>query len=299
GTFEGIEDGIFDPAVDAPGEFVYTVGQEGQCEGTSSATVTINVSEVPEAPAAADQSFCTSEGATVADLEAEGDANLWYTDEALTALADEADALVAGTYYVTNTTEGGCQSAATAVVVTLTEAAAPTLAANGNVFCEFDNPTIADLAANVTAAGTITWYDAASGGNVVAGSARLANGATYYAASTDATSACESARLPVTVDLSDCPVVIPEAFSPNGDGVNDTFEITHIADEFPNYTIEIYNRWGNIVFKGNASTPNWDGVSTESRSIGDSVLPVGVYFYIVNYNDGQTAPTQGRLYLSR
>src|SRR5690606_14511542 len=103
--------------------------------GTSTATLTIRVSDVPEAPTAADQSFCTSEGATVADLVAEGDALLWYTDEALTTLADEADALVAGTYYVTNTVEGGCESAATAVVVTLSEAAAPTLAQNGNVFC--------------------------------------------------------------------------------------------------------------------------------------------------------------------
>lgn len=300
GTFEGFEDGIFDPAVDAPGEYTYTVEQTGECEGTSTAIVTINVSEAPAAPTAAAQSFCVAEAATVAELEAEGDNLLWYTDAELETLADEAAVLVAGTYYVTTTNEGGCESTATEVAVTLTDAAAPTLAQDGNVFCEFDNPTIAELAANVTATGTITWYDAATGGNVVASSELLEDGVTYYAASTDATSACESSvRLAVTVDLSECPVVIPEAFSPNGDDINDTFEITHIAEEFPNYTIEIYNRWGNIVFKGNAATPNWDGVSTESRSLGDSVLPVGVYFYIVNFNDGQTAPTQGRLYLSR
>src|SRR5690606_975678 len=163
----------------------------------------------------------------------------------------------------------------------------------------FNNPTLATLTANVTG-GNITWYDAATGGNALTSTQPLQNGVTYYAASTDATSACESSvRLAVTVDLGDCPVIIPDAFSPNGDGINDRFEISYIADEFPNYTIEIFNRWGNVVFKGNASTPNWDGVSTESRSLGDKVLPVGVYFYIVNYNDGQTAPTQGRLYLSR
>lgn len=300
GTFEGIEDGIFDPAVDAPGEFTYTVTQTGDCEGTSSATVTINVSEAPAAPVAEAQSFCASEGATVADLTAEGDVLTWYTDEALTTPAVETDALVAGTYYVTTTSEGGCESAAAAVEVSLTDAATPTLVQGGNVFCEFDNPTVAELEANVDADGTITWYDAATGGNEVLTSELLENGVVYYAASTDATSACESSvRLAVTVTLEECEAIIPDAFSPNNDSVNDRFVVDNLREQYPNFTIEIYNRWGNIVFKGNASTPDWDGVSTESGSLGDSVLPVGVYFYIVNFNDGQTAPTQGRLYLSR
>lgn len=303
GTFEGLEGNVFNPADFEVGshEFNYTVTVTGACESTDTSVVTVVVTEAPAAPAAEAQSFCIVDGATVADLVAgaEGDNLLWYTDESLETLADETDALIAGTYYVTNTTEGGCESAAAAVVVTLTDTTAPSLTAGGNVFCEFNNPTLATLTANVTG-GNITWYDAATGGNALTSTQPLQNGVTYYAASTDATSACESSvRLAVTVDLGDCPVIIPDAFSPNGDGINDRFEISYIADEFPNYTIEIFNRWGNVVFKGNASTPNWDGVSTESRSLGDKVLPVGVYFYIVNYNDGQTAPTQGRLYLSR
>ncbi|MGM0391570.1 MAG: gliding motility-associated C-terminal domain-containing protein, partial [Bacteroidota bacterium] len=69
--------------------------------------------------------------------------------------------------------------------------------------------------------------------------------------------------------------------------------------DFPNYTIEIFNRWGNVVFKGNSSTGDWDGVSNQSGTLGDNVLAAGVYFYILNYNDGQTAPIQGKVYLSR
>ena len=53
-----------------------------------------------------------------------------------------------------------------------------------------------------------------------------------------------------------------------------------------------------MVYKGNASTPNWDGTPTES-SLGDDVLPVGVYFYVIEFNDGSTPARQGKVYLSR
>jgi gliding motility-associated-like protein len=104
--------------------------------------------------------------------------------------------------------------------------------------------------------------------------------------------------LPVTVTLEVCEIIIPEAFSPNGDDINDEFVIENIASEYPSFRLEIYNRWGEPVYKGGASTPEWDGTSTEG-SFGSGVLPAGVYFYILYFNDGQTAPTQGRVYLSR
>ncbi|HET8754281.1 MAG TPA: gliding motility-associated C-terminal domain-containing protein, partial [Salinimicrobium sp.] len=203
-------------------------------------------------------------------------------------------------YYATQTSEGGCVSDAAMITVELTDAVTPSLVPEGDVFCDFDRPTISVLENNIVESGTITWYDAPIGGNVLSSSELLEDGVTYYATLVDETTGCESSqRLAVSITLEDCPLLIPEAFSPNGDGINDTFEIEHIGDEYPNFTIEIFNRWGNVVYTGNASTPEWDGVSTESGSLGDKVLPVGVYFYILNFNDGETAPIQGRLYLSR
>ena len=63
--------------------------------------------------------------------------------------------------------------------------------------------------------------------------------------------------------------------------------------------MEIYNRYGNIVYKGNANSPRFNGKSNQSGTIGKGDLPVGVYFYIFNFNDGINKPEQGRLYLSR
>ena len=113
---------------------------------------------------------------------------------------------------------------------------------------------------------------------------------------------CESAtRLAVTEDLNKCnDIVIPDGFSPNGDGVNEDFFIRNLIEKYPNFKLEIYNRYGNIVYKGNRFTPNWDGTTNEGGlKLGNSLLPTGVYFYILEFNDGVRDPKQGRVYLNR
>jgi gliding motility-associated-like protein len=67
-------------------------------------------------------------------------------------------------------------------------------------------------------------------------------------------------------------LTIPNGFTPNNDGANDTWEIAGIRD-FPNCTIEIFNRWGNLIFSNKGYETPWDG-----RWNGDFV-PVGTYYY--------------------
>jgi len=71
---------------------------------------------------------------------------------------------------------------------------------------------------------------------------------------------------------------IPNGFSPNGDGKNDTWVIDYIS-QFPNCTVEVYNRWGEQLFYSTGYTTPWDG-----RFKGKE-LPVGTYYYVVNLND--------------
>lgn len=298
-------DATFDPASDEEGVYTYTVTSDNGCKDSATVTVIIgdenpDCTTPPAAPVVADFDDCVVTGATVADLDItveDGNTFTVYTDEALETPASDTDVLVEGMYYVTQTTAAGCVSDAAVITVTLSDTNAPTLNQGGNVFCEFDDATLADLEANIDADGDVTWYTTEDGSETYSSSEVLQDGTTYYAAVTDGT--CESSeRLAVTVTLDSCPIVIPEAFSPNGDGINERFEIEYLADEYPNFKLEIYNRWGEPVYIGGASTPTWDGTSTEG-SFGSGVLPAGVYFYILYYNDGQTAPTQGRLYLSR
>ncbi|OEK04352.1 hypothetical protein BFP71_12785 [Roseivirga misakiensis] len=71
-------------------------------------------------------------------------------------------------------------------------------------------------------------------------------------------------------------VVIPNAFSPNNDGVNDTFNAVTDCD-LP-YSMQVYNKWGTIVFSSNDITVGWDG-----RFEGQEAQ-TGMYSYIIFYS---------------
>ncbi|RKR11964.1 gliding motility-associated-like protein [Flavobacterium sp. 81] len=106
-------------------------------------------------------------------------------------------------------------------------------------------------------------------------------------------------------------IVIHNAFSPNGDGKNDVFVIDNIDETtcYPENTVEIYNRWGILVFETsnyNNTTNNFDGTSRGRTTVKQSDgLPTGTYFYIVTYKslDGnnvvQNHKLDGYLYLSK
>ena len=109
---------------------------------------------------------------------------------------------------------------------------------------------------------------------------------------------CTSEPLIVNPNLNACDkeeIVLYDGFSPTGDGINDTFHIKNINVLYPNYNIIFYNRWGNIVYKGNALKPEWNG---RLNGTGE-YLPVGVYYYIIYFNKNNKKPIQDRLYLSR
>ncbi|OYX81998.1 MAG: hypothetical protein B7Y83_16345, partial [Flavobacteriales bacterium 32-34-25] len=99
--------------------------------------------------------------------------------------------------------------------------------------------------------------------------------------------------------LETCNIFIPDGFSPNGDGVNETFGVPKIEFVYPDFTLEIYNRYGNLMFKGNRDKPVWDGRNSDYKIGINGVAPNGVYFYILDLNKGNKKPTQGRLYLNR
>jgi gliding motility-associated-like protein len=183
----------------------------------------------------------------------------------------------------------------------VTQLGTPQLIQDGNLFCEDDNPTIANLSGNLVGFPTVIWYNAPTGGTAYSATDLLVHGTTYYAALTTA-SGCEGAvRLEVTVDLTVCDdILIPDGYSPNNDGINDTFEIENLATIYPNFKLEVYNRYGNLIYTGNRNTPNWDGTTTVSGlNLGNNILPNGVYFYILYFNDGVRKPVQGRVYLNR
>ena len=96
---------------------------------------------------------------------------------------------------------------------------------------------------------------------------------------------------------STCLFIIPEGLSPNGDGINDLFEIIG-AENFPNNKLTIYNRYGNEVYTFSPGYVNqWVGQSNSTMNLGGDKLPDGVYFYVFDKFGDASDESKGSVYL--
>ncbi len=94
-------------------------------------------------------------------------------------------------------------------------------------------------------------------------------------------------------------LTVEQGFSPNGDGVNDTWIIGGI-ESFPNHEIKLFNRWGNEVFSAINYQNDWNGVSNGKRVLGGSGdrLPTGAYYYVIETGTSEVAPFTGWIYIN-
>ncbi|HQL71525.1 MAG TPA: gliding motility-associated C-terminal domain-containing protein, partial [Bacteroidales bacterium] len=93
---------------------------------------------------------------------------------------------------------------------------------------------------------------------------------------------CELYLGPITLTDPDIECLrIPRAFSPNGDGQNDTWEIINI-ELYPGAIIDIYNRWGQHLWSGDI-TQQWDGTCNGTP------VPTGSYLYVIDLHNGEEA----------
>ena len=110
---------------------------------------------------------------------------------------------------------------------------------------------------------------------------------------------CEASTLIEVASFmnADC-VDIPQGLSPNGDGMNDCLVLDHLEASDDIVKAEIYNRYGVKVFELNDYTSQWCGQDASSgNSNSNDLLPVGTYFYVIQFNSGRT-PITSWIYLN-
>ena len=96
--------------------------------------------------------------------------------------------------------------------------------------------------------------------------------------------------------LPECEVMIPNTFSPNGDGVNDGFRVYFQDACTPSsFALEVYNRWGSLVFQSEDPNASWDG-RYRGRLHPQDVL---VYFCRLTFPDGEVYEAKGDVTLIR
>ena len=96
---------------------------------------------------------------------------------------------------------------------------------------------------------------------------------TTYTLSAGADGCADSDQMTVTVRPA---IRIPNAFTPNGDGNDDTWQIEFI-EQFPDNTVSVFNRWGNRIFSVN----NYSRANEWRGDINGQPAPVGTYYYVV------------------
>lgn len=95
-----------------------------------------------------------------------------------------------------------------------------------------------------------------------------------------------------------CELIVYNAVSPNNDGLNDTFFIDGLRNIYVNFQLEVYNRWGRLIWTGNNNKPDWNGKA--ENAVGNEDSPGGTYYYILHLNDpNHPNPLNGYLYLKR
>lgn len=87
----------------------------------------------------------------------------------------------------------------------------------------------------------------------------------------------------ISANMDPCQITVFSGFSPNGDGINDSWLINNI-ENFPNNTVSIYNRWGNQLASYN-NYNNTNNVWRGETSSGTAVIN-GTYFYVIELNNG-------------
>ena len=101
----------------------------------------------------------------------------------------------------------------------------------------------------------------------------------------------EDESTPVTLTGTAQALIIPDGFTPDGDGQNDNFVIQGIS-LYPDNKLIVYNRWGNIIYQQQNYANNWNGVPNYKSSNSDKVAQ-GTYYYILELNKDDEKPRKG------
>lgn len=118
----------------------------------------------------------------------------------------------------------------------------------------------------------------------------------YQVCDKECVTVCDTAQLVIEKEIKDR-VRIPNAITPNGDGLNDAFIIQDIVNDpdlYSNVRVTIFNRWGDLVYLQQPYANDWKGTNQNGE-----LLPEGVYYYVVVLSLKEKSILKGNLTILR
>jgi gliding motility-associated-like protein len=278
--------GEIDPSLSNPGNYVvsYTVPASNGCPSFTT-TSNISISEMPSASITGDTVICQGENTV---LTANGSGTFYWSDgstgNTLTISPSSSQNI---TLYVTN---GACIDSTT---IPITVNNSPTVAAIANpTQINLGDSTLLEVLTNGS---SILWSPISS---ISCGtcSSTIASPliSTIYSVLVTSSEGCVSTdTVLVIVDIVCGDLFTPDAFSPNGDGDNDFWCV--YGNCISKLTVQIYDRWGVLVFESTSPSQCWNG------EVNGKIADTGVFIYQMNatlYN-GTNLQTSGAIHLRK
>jgi gliding motility-associated-like protein len=251
--------------------YIFTPSSAGNCATPASLDVTIVNSISPTFPTIA-SSYCQNATApTLPPTSKEGINGTWSPSSINTTNPGR-------TLYTFTPAAGTCgTSAQIAIVVN----PLPTLTMGQDVTIAVG----ASTTLNVSVTGNIVSYQwkPSTGLNnaTIEDPVASPSATTVYTLDVIDDNTCEaSGSIKITVSGGTTKILVPNAFSPNGDGINDTWIISNLST-YPGATVQVFNRYGQLVFHSENANKAWDG------TYNGKPLPVGTYYYIIDLKNNE------------
>jgi gliding motility-associated-like protein len=196
----------------------------------------------------------------------------WYQFGQLMATGEEISTLAAGTYMVRIQDDNNCNASGEFSIIEPTELIINSIVES--VTCKGNS----DGSILLTIDGGTHPYDILWNTGDTTTSLTSIGGGQYSVTITDQ-SYCQKNVGVYVPESSQLCLFIPDAFTPNGDGINDTWEIGYI-EKYPDAIINVFNRWGQHIYQARGNDDFWDATWD------GKFVPAGTYVYVIDLRNG-------------
>ena len=278
-SFQAIDSiGSLAPTTDT----TYEVSVKDSASGCVSQDTAVALNEAPAAPGvptalATSQPTCIVPTGTITVTAPATGVTYSFNNGSTFQAADSSSGLASGTYQV-SVDSSGCISPPTSVLINPVPSATFTVSASNDTITLGSSAT---LIGSVSEAGTYTylWTDPTSvainnADSLVASSSPTVT--TNYTLIVTDSNGCFATGLATVVVQNNLPCLnIRNAFTPNGDGIDELWLIYDNNSCFINAEVDVYNRWGSPVYHSDSYANTWDGTYKGHE------LPDATYYYVI------------------
>lgn len=263
-----------------PGEYQFRYRVEGNCDSFDESFVNITLLESPESPiASVDSLICESDSVQLFATTIEDAVYQWvgpngFSSNEQNPIIESISSANNGTYTVSIETNG-CPSTPSSVEVFVSEV--PEFSLENLCINDRMMVTASHLGQTLDNTNLIfAWIgpDGFSSSENPIDITGLEKG--IYTLTITNEFGCSAEEF---IDITKTICTIPKGLSPNGDGLNDTFDLTDLGD---NLKVKIYNRYGMVVYEMNGYANQWRGQDKKGN-----LLPSATYYYYVEFDNGE------------